>query len=253
MSESVILMMGVGGFLVSLCSVCVLVIGILVLRDKGGEPLGEPPGEPPGNGTPMTGGEFTITNYWVAKEGDSYLMDCGSSKPKKTESKRVHKKTVVLGSAPGGAKYTLDSKDGGSLAKVDAYTWDACYCEGTCQLGSGTYNLVSENKQTFMKTDARYGLGSKGKSLVPFVSVTADKSFPHDTTLFIKNLKGSKLPNGKTHNGCVRVDDNCGDGCGAKHLDLHVGTYAFYKAANGRYQGQSDVTKSDCEILEYGY
>jgi hypothetical protein len=208
---------------------------------------------PPGDSQDgsMKDGAFSITNYWVASDGESYLMDCGSSKPKKAESKKVHKQEVVLGSAPGGAKYQLRGKHGDRLVDVDAYTWDACYCEGTCRVGSKTFNLVSENKQTFMKTDAPYGLGSKGNHLTPFVSVTADGSFPHGTTLFVKNIKGATLPNGKIHNGCVRVDDNCGDGCGSKQLDLHVGTYDLHKKLKGRLQGKSDVTKTSCEILDY--
>lgn len=240
-----------------LFSVCIFVLSVIIIvliaRKKGNVDTSQPPpSSPSSSSNDMKEGSFSITNYWVASDGDSYLMDCGSSNPKKSESKKVHKKEVVLGSAPGGKKYTLKSKDGTSLTDLDAYTWDACYCEGTCRIGSNTFNLVSESKQTFMKTDAAYGLGSKGNNLTPFVSVTADGSFPHGTTLFVKNIKGAELPNGKIHNGCVRVDDNCGDGCGSKQLDLHVGTYDLHKKLNGRLQGKSDVEKKTCEILDYG-
>jgi hypothetical protein len=259
MDEVIIFMIGMA----TLVSCCVVAIASLLIvhhnrrqhttSSTTAAPTGssDPPGGGESHGESMKNGAFSITNYWVASDGDSYLMDCGSSKPKKAESKKVHKKEVVLGSAPGGPKYQIRGKDGGALVDVDAYTWDACYCEGTCRIGSNTYNLLSENKQTFMKTDAPYGLGSKGNHLTPFVSVTADGSFPHGTTLFVNNIKGATLPNGKIHNGCVRVDDNCGDGCGSKQLDLHVGTYDLHKQLKGRLQGKSDVTKQSCQILEY--
>ena len=231
-----------------------LIFVLMRMRKQETPTSGGSGGAPPvtGSSNDMKSGAFSITNYWVASDGDKYLMDCGSSKPKKSESAAMHKKEVTLGSAPGGKKYTLNGKSG-SLATVDAYMWDACYCEGTCRVGSSTYNLLSENKQTFMKTDSGYGLGSKGQKLVPFVSVTADRSFPHGSTLLVKNIVGAALPNGKIHNGCVRVDDSCGDGCGSKQLDMHVGTYDLHKRLNGRLQGKSDVTKTACTVLDYGY
>jgi hypothetical protein len=253
--EELLLLIG----MTALVSCCVAVVASLLIvhrRQQSTVPTPSPttPTSPESilkNETSMKDGSFSITNYWVASEGDSYLMDCGSSKPKKSESKNIHKQEVVLGSAPGGKKYPLRGKNGERLVDVDAYTWDACYCEGTCRIGSKTFNLLSENKQTFMKTDAPYGLGSKGNHLTPFVSVTADGSFPHGTTLFVNNIKGATLPNGKIHNGCVRVDDNCGDGCGSKQLDLHVGTYDLHTQLKGRLQGKSDVTKQSCDILDY--
>lgn len=199
-------------------------------------------------------GKFKVTNYWVAQEGDRYLMDCGSSKPKKPESKAQYRKTVVLGSANGGKKYDLKGEKG-SLGKVDAYTWDACYCEGTCRLRDGnTYNLLSEKNQTFVKTDSAYGLGPQGQQLVPFVSVTADKSFPKGTVLRIRELVGRRLPKNKIHDGCVRVDDDCGDGCGSRHLDLHVGTYGTYSKLGGRFQGNFNVFKNSiCRNSKLNY
>lgn len=252
------MMMGGSGFISFLFLVTVLVIVLVVNRRKD-TPDGDGDGSSSGNesshggggGGDMAKGDFTLTNYWLAVDGDSYLMDCGTVKPKKSESKSQYKKEVKLGSAPGGAKYSLIGKDGSSLKKVDAYTWDACYCEGSCRIGKDTFNLLSESNQTFMKTDAPYGLGSKGNHLVPFVSITADRSFKYGTTLFLDNLKGAKLPNGKTHNGCVRVDDNCGDGCGEKHLDLHVGTYGTYTSMKGRFQGKTNAVKSSCSVERY--
>jgi len=253
MDDALLLLIGgVGSFSLFLLIICAIVLLVKTRKDGtlpatgGDDVVGD------GDDDRMTDGDFKFTNYWVASTGDDYLLDCGSSKPKKKESVEQHRKEVTLGSAPGGRKYDLKGKDGSSLAKVDAYTWDACYCEGTCRLDNGmTYNLLSENKQTFMKTDAEYGLGSKGQRLVPFVSVTADGSFPHGTTLMVKNMVGAILPNGEIHNGCIRVDDNCGDGCGKNQLDLHVGTYSNYKKLNGRLQGNSDIDKKSCEVLEY--
>lgn len=43
------------------------------------------------------------------------------------------------------------------------------------------------------------------------------------TSLFIKELVGRTMPSGVLHNGCVRVDDSCGDGCAKDQMDFYVG------------------------------
>lgn len=145
--------------------------------------------------------KVTFTNYWVAKEGTVDMDNNGNI---------LHltgPKTKDLNGASG------------LIAKVSANTWNKCHMEGTCLLESG--KLVNlDSGSTFEVVDRHqhpYGLGAypdgsgladpgKTTSLVPYVSIAVnDKS--GGTKMLIKELKGLKLPNGKTHNGCVRVDD----------------------------------------------
>jgi hypothetical protein len=51
-----------------------------------------------------------------------------------------------------------------------------------------------------------FGYGSRKQNLVPFVSV-ASNDLPYGQKLFLPQLNGTRLPNGKIHNGCVRIDD----------------------------------------------
>ncbi|RUP44235.1 hypothetical protein BC936DRAFT_149727, partial [Jimgerdemannia flammicorona] len=135
-----------------------------------------------------------FTQYWVPKEGLKDQDDNGRPITLTLSPKPVQLKT-------GGGRV---------IAKVSKNTYYKCYLEGTCLLNDGTLvNLDDDKKRTFLIIDTKYyrfGQGSTDKALVPFVSIAAN-DWPIGTTAIVKELVGKKLPNGKTHNGCVRVDD----------------------------------------------
>lgn len=182
-----------------------------------------------------------LTNYWTAIEGQDNLIDgCDAG----------YKGVFKLGSGTKNQK--LKDCKGKTLATVDKYTWDSCYCEGTCKIGSSTYNIVKEKPNAcFMKISKGWGIGSNDNGLVPFVSVTADKQYPYGTKLYIKELDGLKLPSGDTHNGCVRVDDECGDGCVKNQIDFHVGSYNNYKTLSGTLSECVNPQKQSCQVQSY--
>lgn len=219
---------------------------------KQSSPSPSPP-SPSNNSTPTGGdkpadtGSVTLSQYWVPAEGDSYLMDCGNSPPKKPESKSKKGKEVVLNQ--GAKKYELQPLK----INVDGYMWDACYCEGSCHVGNYTVNLEKEGSNAkFSKTAGKtWGKGSKDNSLVPLVSVTADKQYPFGTTLYISALDGVTLASGEVHNGCVRVDDSCGDGCTKNQIDFHVGTYDNYKKIQSKLPNKVGVAKQSCTPKSY--
>jgi hypothetical protein len=70
------------------------------------------------------------------------------------------------------------------------------------------------------------------------------------TTLYIKELDGLKLPDGKKHNGCVRVDDEgwSFDGC---QLDFYVLQFSAYNKLDDTLPGHVTVKKKKCKILSY--
>lgn len=214
-------------------------------------PSPRPDANMPSTGSKMPNtGDVRLTAYWVARAGDRYLMDCGSSLPKTKEAKAKHTREVVLNSLPN-KSYTING------AAMDGYMWDACYCEGTCQINGQTHNLDKEArtiKDVKFKTKAglHWGMGPEDNDLVPFVSITADNQYKLKTKLFIEALKGMDLGNGKVHNGCVRVDDQCGDGCSATQMDIHMGTYDMYKKLENKLPDKVSVKEDpSCKIGAY--
>lgn len=92
-----------------------------------------------------------------------------------------------------------------------------------------------------------YGQGASGTPLAPFVSVAAN-DLAAGTTLMVTELQNFQLPNGQTHNGCVRVDDTGVDfSC---HIDWFVESYAN-EAQLSNLPEQATVQVSSCTVLTY--
>lgn len=126
--------------------------------------------------------------------------------------------------------------------------------EGTGLLKNGVMVNLDDGDNSFMKVNRKqdpYGLGSEDdNALTPWVSV-ASNDLKHGTKLYIKELDGVKLPQGKTHNGCVRVDDK-GWSFGGCQLDFFVLQFTSYQKLQDLVPERVTVTeKSDCKILSY--
>ncbi|KAJ1980886.1 hypothetical protein H4R33_005368 [Dimargaris cristalligena] len=161
-----------------------------------------------------------LTFYWSEKQESS---DSGN---------------VVLG--------TCDKK---KLASVTKDFADKAKMEGTAILANGkTINLGSCSCSNYMCFEVTDGaIGSGDNTLVPYYSVAAN-DMKRGTTLQVAKLKGVKLPNGKTHNGCVRVDDE-GWSFGNNQIDWYVETEANYKTLNKVVsEGTVDIVPTTCTI-----
>jgi hypothetical protein len=125
--------------------------------------------------------------------------------------------------------------------------------EGTGLLKSGTMVNLDSGKDTFLKVDRKespYGLGSDDDNhLVPWVSV-ASNDLKQGTTLYIKQLDGVTLPDGKKHNGCVRVDDE-GWSFGSCQLDFFVLQFSAYQKLENLLPEKVTVTEKSCKIQNY--
>ena len=126
--------------------------------------------------------------------------------------------------------------------------------EGTGLLKNGVMVNLDEGENTFLKVNRKetpYGLGSEDdNALTPWISV-ASNDVKHGTKLYIKELDGVKLPQGKTHNGCVRVDDK-GWSFGSCQLDFFVLQYTAYTKLENELPEHVTVTeKPDCQLLNY--
>ncbi|CEP18820.1 hypothetical protein [Parasitella parasitica] len=176
-----------------------------------------------------------LTQYWIPKEGDSDVDNGGQS--------------VTL---DGSKTKTLQTQDGKTIAKVSQTTYDKFQMEGTGLLASGKLVNLGESTNVFMELDRSstpYGIGHEGDGLVPWVSV-ASNDIKAGTTLYIKEMDGLALPNGKTHNGCVRVDDQ-GWSLGGCHIDFFVLQFSAYQDLEKTLPTTVTVTEKSCTIQDY--
>lgn len=125
--------------------------------------------------------------------------------------------------------------------------------EGTCLLTDGTMINLDQGHNTFMVVNTKqhpYGLGSTDSiSLHPWTSV-ASNDIKKGTILYIKEIDGIKLPNGMTHNGCVRVDDE-GWSLNSCQLDWFVLMYETYAEIANKVGESVKAVPQNCKIIDY--
>ncbi|CAF4821997.1 unnamed protein product [Rotaria sp. Silwood1] len=117
------------------------------------------------------------------------------------------------------------------------------------RLRTGEYvNGGNSDCSCFMKVSNP--LGSKGNALQPYVSIAAN-DISYESKVFVHQLNGIVLANGKIHNGCVRVDDVSWSFDG-NHIDFYVLRKSNYEMLSPRVDGQVDITlNSNCVIKSY--
>jgi len=176
-----------------------------------------------------------ITQYWIPKEGDKDMSNNGNS--------------VTLS---GSKTKKLKDRKGKTIASVSKTTFEKFQMEGTGLLKSGTMVNLDSGNSIFMKLDrgkTPYGLGSNGNRLVPWISV-ASNDIKKGTKLYIKEMDGLVLPDGKKHNGCVRVDDE-GWSMGGCQLDFFVLQFSAYKELTKKIPSKVHVVAKSCTIKDY--
>lgn len=177
-----------------------------------------------------------LTEYWIPRQGSDDVDDDG--------------RVIHLTGPP--SKQLVDNR-GHVLAKVDRNTAYKCELEGTCLLKDGRLLNTGDREGVFEVVNRDrfpFGSGAKDNPLTPFVSV-ASNDLPLLSKVFVPILQGRRLPNGKTHNGCVRVDDMLGEHTSC-HLDFFLPSYdAYRKLADGLPDNIRAQAHSDCRILHY--
>jgi hypothetical protein len=157
-------------------------------------------------GTPL--GTVQLTYYWVTSESDF---------------SGVH--DTALGTC-----------DAAFIADVPYDFATSIRLEGTGKLEDGTMlNIDCDCGGGFdcfveLGPEFPWGMGSAGNALEPYVSVAVDESvIDHGAVLYAPALDGVPLPEGGTHDGCLRADD-VGGGIVGMHIDWFVGLEASYLA-----------------------
>ncbi|KAG0166682.1 hypothetical protein DFQ28_007013 [Apophysomyces sp. BC1034] len=135
---------------------------------------------------------------------------------------------------------------------VSKITYEKFQMEGTGLLQDGVLVNLDSGKNAFVvinRQKAPFGIGSSNNALKPWVSV-ASNNIDIGTKLYIKALDGLQLPNGKTHNGCVRVDD-VGWNLEECQVDLFVLLYSDYRALVSKLPDSTAVEKKRCTLKTY--
>lgn len=177
-----------------------------------------------------------FTNYWIPKEGEKDIDD------------NDH---IIYLDGPKNMKL-LDIKNN-LIKMVSKITYNKFREEGTGILENGIIVNLGANNNRFEivnKNKYMFGIGSNNNPLTPFISI-ANNDLPLNTKLYIKELDGLVLPNNKTHNGCVRIDDN-GYGLKNCHIDFFVLKYLNYEYLEKHLNKDNVIAKiENCEINNY--
>ncbi|MGZ4778416.1 MAG: 3D domain-containing protein [Thermoanaerobaculia bacterium] len=144
-------------------------------------------------------GRAIVTFYWLIDES----------------SPRYHGKSSA----------TLRDMHGNVIAHTTPRFKKELVMEGTGWLRDGRtvmYEAKVDGENRFRITKSRYGLGSTGCNLDPYRTVAVDHRFVKlGSTIYVPQLKGSKLPDGTIHDGMFVANDH-GRFRGA-HIDFFVG------------------------------
>ncbi|KAI9323799.1 hypothetical protein BX666DRAFT_1847522, partial [Dichotomocladium elegans] len=156
-----------------------------------------------------------------------------------------------------GKKVEIKSCNGKVLGTTSVEYADALVMEGTGVLGDKIVNLGScgcTNYNCFMELDKHedpFGLTSYSTPLRPFVTVAAN-DIPRGTKIYVPQLDGWKLPGGKSHNGCLLVEDK-GWSFSSHHIDFYVYAMDHYETLNREHRiSRVDVYEGgSCNLIDY--
>lgn len=168
-------------------------------------------------------GGYSMSCYWLAWESEY------ASEPYDVDI--YTRQGFRIGRFPRAYIFELKMEGSGILRDGRVINYD-----GACSYGIGT---------CFTQLDPRehpLGQGGQRRVLTPFKSVAVDPRFvPLGTTLYLPELRGLVLPNGTTHDGCVRADDTGGN-IRRRELDFFVESYDNYKLLEDRLWNDHHVT-----------
>jgi len=166
---------------------------------------------------------FKLTYYWLAYESEyanePYEIDIYT------------RQGFPIGRFPRGFVFELRLEGSGVLRDGRLLNYD-----GRCAFGIGTcYQTLDPETHPF-------GKGGQQRALVPFRSVAVDPRWvPLGTPLYVPELRGLRLPDGTTHDGCVRADDT-GGGIKRREMDFFVENYATYKTLEDQLLFDAHIT-----------
>jgi len=174
----------------------------------------------------VEGAKVRFTMYWVTHETEFSL---GSDTALKTCS------GTTLANVSKQYANTIRLEGSGVLRSGKVLNLSYCNC-------NGGYNCFEEVESP---------MGSNDNPLKTYISIAAN-DIGYGKKVYVQEMDGWKLPNGKTHNGCVRLDDTCST-CDDGHIDFFVWDKENYENLDNKYPLEYvniEVGKS-CTLLDY--
>jgi len=155
-------------------------------------------------------GEFRLTLYWVALETD-YLFD-------DSDTMLYTQWGFPLGTFP--ERFVAEVTMEGTALLADGRILNF---DGRCRYGTGyCFDSLPRDRHPL-------GRGVRNRPLEPFRSVAVDPDvIPIGEPVYLPELDGLVLPDGRLHDGCVRADDQ-GGGIKDRKVDLFVASYEAVK------------------------
>ncbi|KAF1801522.1 carbohydrate-binding module family 50 protein [Mucor lusitanicus] len=187
-----------------------------------------------------------------------------SSSKKETRKKLQSKSAFTYywiaqpGDYSGGKSVSVKTCSGKTIGSVGENYADALVMEGTGVVGSKIVNLGGcscSGYKCFELVDKEsdpYGLTSFGTPLRPYVTI-ASNDIKKNTKIYVPSLVGWKVPgSGKTHNGCLLVDDQSWSFNG-KHIDFYVYSMDNYEKLDKAHKiNNVDIYQGgSCKLLNY--
>ncbi|EFJ05590.1 hypothetical protein SELMODRAFT_431484 [Selaginella moellendorffii] len=149
--------------------------------------------------------------------------------------------------------------DGNAIASVCGGFSSKIHVEGAGRLKDGRYVNCQDNDCTcYFVTDGPKGSRENDLQLYVSIAVPDEGKYPFGSHLKIDLLQGLALPNGRQHNGCVRVDDACkkdkekNNEC---NMDFYVGSESNYHNIEHELQDAESWDANidpNCQIQDYG-
>jgi hypothetical protein len=168
-------------------------------------------------------GGYKISFYWVAWESQY------ANEPYDVDIYNRH--GFRIGRFPRAYVFELKMEGSGILRDGRVINHDSL-----CPYGVGTCFVELEPREHPL------GQGGQRRPLLPFKSVAVDPRFvPLGTTLYVPELRGLLLPDGTSHDGCVRADDTGGN-IRRHELDFFVESYDNYKLLEDRLWNDHSAT-----------
>jgi 3D (Asp-Asp-Asp) domain-containing protein len=153
---------------------------------------------------------FRLSFYWLAYESEYANL--------RYDTDIYTRQGYFLGRYPSAFVYELKLEGTGVLNDGRVINYD-----GECSFGMGTCFRTLDLAQHPL------GTGVQGRPLVPFRSVAVDARYiPIGSTLWVPELVGIEMPDGTTHDGCLRADD-MGGAIKEHKLDFFVESYFNFK------------------------
>ncbi|KAI8982233.1 hypothetical protein BDF20DRAFT_818565 [Mycotypha africana] len=208
--------------------------------------------------------------YCVKKNHQKHqrLLKCkksSSSSSKKETRKKLQTKSAFTyywiaqpSDYTGGKKVYVKTCSGKTIGSVGENYADALVMEGTGVVGSKIVNLGSCNCNSYKcfelvdKSSDPFGLTAYDTPLRPYVTI-ASNDIKKNTKIYVPALVGWKIPgSGKTHNGCLLVDDQSWSFNG-KHIDFYVYSMSNYEKLDKQHRiNHVDIYEGgSCKLLNY--